>query len=106
MEDRLTEEGKIDILLPRFKDNYWREIYRNSKKGEYIYIHLDHLGSSIWQLIDGHRNVAAICSLMKENHADQLHPMEEAEKRITQFLSLLYQERYISFLQILDKKIP
>jgi hypothetical protein len=104
MDYETKEDGRIDILLPRFKQGYWREIYRNSKKGEYIYIHLDHLGSSIWLMIDGIRTVEEICMQMKEKHPDKLEPTEETEKRVTQFLSLLYQQRYISFRQILDKK--
>ena len=104
MEYQTKEDGTIDILLPRFKNNYWREIYRNSKKGEYIFIHLDHLGSSIWSLIDGIKNVEKICLQMKEEHTDKLQPIEETEKRVTQFLSLLYQQRYISFKQLLEKK--
>ena len=36
MEHKLTGEGKIDILLPRFKNTFWREVYRKSAKGEFI----------------------------------------------------------------------
>jgi hypothetical protein len=104
MEYQMEEQGTVTILLPRFKNNYWREVYRNSKKGEYIFIRFDHLGSSIWQLIDGKQNVDEICTLMKEIHSKQLHPIEETEKRVTQFLSLLYQQRYISFVQLLNEK--
>jgi hypothetical protein len=104
MEFETKEDGKVDILLPRFKQSYWREIYRNSKKGEYIFIHLDQLGSSIWQTIDGIRTVEDICIQIKEKHPDKLQPLDETEKRVTQFLSLLYQQRYISFKQLLEKK--
>ena len=103
MEHQLTEEGKIDILLPRFKSRFWSEVYRNSKKGEFIYIHLDEIGSAIWLLIDGHKKVTEICTLLNEMKSDKLQPAEETEKRVTQFLSMLYQERYISFQEILSK---
>jgi hypothetical protein len=103
MEDRLTDKGKIDILLPRFKSRFWNQVYKNSKKGEYIYIHLDDIGSAIWNSIDGNLSVQTICNEMKEKHPDNLKPTEEIEKRVTEFLSLLYREKYISFREILPK---
>jgi hypothetical protein len=103
MEDRLTDKGKIEILLPRFKSRFWNQVYKNSKKGEYIFIHLDEIGSTIWNSIDGNLSVQTICNEMKEKHPDKLQPTEETEKRITEFLSLLYRERYISFREILPK---
>ena len=103
MEHQLTEEGKIDILLPRFKSRFWSEVYRNSKKGEFIYIHLDEIGSAIWLLIDGQQKVTGICVELQERKPEKLQPPEETEKRVTQFLSMLYQERYISFQEILSK---
>ena len=103
MEDRLTDKGKIDILLPRFTNRFWNQVYKNSKKGEYIYIHLDEIGSAIWNSIDGNLSVQTICNEMKEKRPDHLQPAEETEKRVTDFLSLLYRERYISFREILPK---
>jgi hypothetical protein len=103
MQDQLSDNGRIDILLPRFKRRFWREVTRNSKKGEYIRIHLDELGSAIWLLIDGHKKVITICNELNEKKGEKLQPVEETEKRVTQFLSMLYQERYISFREILPK---
>ena len=103
MEDQLTDDGRIDILLPRFNRRFWREVYRNSKKGEYIHIHLDEIGSAIWLLIDGQKKVIKICDELNEMKAEKLQHTEETEKRVTQFLSMLYQERYISFREILSK---
>jgi hypothetical protein len=103
MEYVLTEEGKIDILLPRFKSRFWREVYRSSRKGEFIHIHLDKIGSEIWNMIDGNMTVLVICNEMKNKHPDKLQPAEETEKRVTEFLSLLYRERYISFRELLPK---
>jgi hypothetical protein len=103
MDQQLTEDGWIDILLPRFKNSLLNQVSKNSKKGEYIYIHLDKIGSLIWNSIDGNRNVQSICNDMNEKHSNMIHPQEETEKRVTEFLSRLYQERYISFREILPK---
>ena len=100
MEYRLTEEGKIDILLPRLKSSFWRKVYRNTPKGEFIPIHLDEIGSATWQLMDGQKKVTEICSELIKTKPEMLQPAEETEKRVTVFLSLLYRERYISFREI------
>ena len=102
MEHQWTEEGKIDILLPRFKKGFWREVYSKSRKGEYIYIHLDEIGSAIWLLIDRQKKVNEICIELQESNAEKLQPPEETEKRVTDFLSLLYREKYITFREILS----
>ena len=99
----MTEDSRIDILLPRFKRRFWREFSRNSKKGEYIHVHLDEIGSAIWLLIDGQKKVMKICNELTEMKAEKLQPSEETEKRVTGFLSILYRERYISFREILPK---
>jgi hypothetical protein len=104
MEYRPAEEGKIDILLPRFKNNFWREAYRKSRKGEYIYIHLDPQGSAIWLAIDGRKNVNALCTEVNILHPGLFQPADETAARVTQFLSLLYQQRYITFREITDNK--
>jgi methionine synthase II (cobalamin-independent) len=53
-------------------------------------------------LIDGHKKVAEICLEVQESKTDKLQPPDETEKRITEFLSLLYREKYISFREILS----
>jgi hypothetical protein len=101
MQEQIGDDGKVDILLPRFKSSYWREVYRKSRKGEFINIHLDETGSSIWKLIDGNRKVLEICTRLNETMPEKLQPAHETETRVTKFLSRLYQERYITFREIL-----
>ncbi len=103
LEHQVNEQGKVDVLVPRFKSAYWKRAMETKKREEHIYIHLDETGSLIWMLIDGQLNVEQLISAMLAEHPEKLHPPEEAEKRVSQFLSLLYQERYISFRQIMDK---
>ena len=100
MEYTVTEPGKVDILLPRFRKGFWREAYKRSAKGEYIFIHLDEPGSTLWLMIDGSVKVRDLCNMIIEKRPDLMQPREETEKRVTQFLSLLYHEKYITFLEI------
>ncbi|MCX6245477.1 MAG: PqqD family protein [Bacteroidetes bacterium] len=106
MEYELLENGRIDILLPRFRNKVWKRALQPRWKGEHIRIHFDVIGSAIWQQIDGRLNVHEICNQLQAAYPEQLNPPEETEKRVTQFLSLLYRERYISFREIMREKNP
>jgi hypothetical protein len=100
-EHELREENKVNILLPRFRNEIARRMLKPPKKSNYIPIKLDEVGSAIWLMIDGQIRVIEICEKMKALFPDKMQPPEETEKRVTQFLSLLYQQRYISFREIM-----
>jgi hypothetical protein len=101
MEFQVDDAGKVNILMPRFKNKFWRTVYRESKKGEFINIHLDETGSAIWLLIDGKESVETIFNALMEKSPEKFSSPGDLQKRITQFMSLLYHQRYISFREIL-----
>jgi hypothetical protein len=100
-DHELREDGKVNVLLPRFKSNIARRMLKPPKKSDHIQIKLDETGSAIWLMIDGYLRVHEICEKMKTLYPEKMQPVEETESRVTQFLSLLYQQRYISFREIL-----
>jgi hypothetical protein len=100
MEFETREDGKVDIFLPRFRHPILKRALQPRWKQEFIRIHLDEMGSLIWLQIDGAINVNELCRHLQAAHPEKLHPPEETEKRVTQFLSLLYQQRYITFREI------
>lgn len=102
MEFKVDEAGKVTILMPRFKNKFWSNVYRQSKKGEFIHIHLDETGTAIWLLIDGDGNIETIVNALMEKSPEKFSSPGDLQKRIIQFLSLLYQQRYISFREILS----
>jgi hypothetical protein len=104
MEFDTCGDGRVDILLPRFRNTVWKRALQPRWKGEFIRIHLDEVGSAIWQQIDGTLNVLDICTRLQTIHPEKLDPPGETEKRVTQFLSLLYRERYITFREIIREK--
>ncbi len=99
----VREDGGITLLMPRFKNRVNAALFQPNSKGKFIFIRLDRFGSHTWLLIDGLLNVAQICSKLKEQFAEELQPVEETEDRVTKFLSLLYQQRYITFREIQDE---
>jgi hypothetical protein len=91
-----SENGLITILIPRFKSNFMNK-YIVREKARYIFLKLDELGSATWKEIDGNKNVGQICEQLKEKLGDKLSHTEE---RVTKFLSILYNNRHITFREI------
>lgn len=91
-----SEDGLITILIPRFKGKFMNK-YIVREKARYIYLKLDELGSATWKEIDGIKNVGQICELLKIKLGDKL---TNAEERVTKFLSILYNNRHITFKEI------
>ena len=91
-------------MMPRFKNPAMKRALQPRRKQEYIRIHLDATGSAIWLEIDGNINVLELCNRVQAAHPDKLDPPGETEKRVTDFLSKLYQERYITFREIMAEK--
>ena len=99
----IREDGGISLLMPRFKSRVNSALFQPNSKDKFIYIKLDRFGGHTWLLIDGYATVSQICAKLKEQFPEELQPVEETEVRVTNFLSLLYQERYITFREIQDK---
>jgi len=96
------EAGKISLLMPRFKSRVSSAMFQPRSKDHYIRIKLDAFGSDTWMLIDGNRSVAAISDRLNAVHPEKMNPPDETPERVTKFLSMLYQQRYISFREIMD----
>jgi len=102
-DHEMRDDGKVNILLPRFKNKIALRMLKPPKKTNVIPIKLDEMGSAIWLMIDGKLRVLEISEKMQTLYPDKMQPPEETETRITQFLSLLYQQRYISFKEIMER---
>ena len=103
MEFEKNDKGKVDILMPRFKSTVLKRALHSKRKEEHIRIHLDDLGSAIWLQIDGKMNVHELCTHLQSIYPEKLNPPEETEERVSKFLSLLYQERYVTFREITEE---
>ncbi len=100
MESEKRDEDTLNILLPRFQNRVASKLLQPGWKDEFIRIKLDSFGSAVWGFIDERRSTADICAQLKEVFPEKLTPIEETEERVSKFLSLLYQQRFISFLEL------
>ena len=96
------EDGGITLLMPRFKNRINSALFQPNTKEKIIYIKLDRFGGHTWLLIDGNSTVTEICDQLKTQFPEELQSLDETEDRVTKFLSLLYQQRYITFREIQD----
>ncbi len=64
------------------------------KKPKVSFIHLDDMGSFIWQKIDGKKNVFAIGKDVKECFGDKAEPLYE---RLMQYFQILESYGFIEF---------
>lgn len=98
-----TAEGRINLLMPRFKNRFTSALFQPRSKDQFIRIKLDEFGSLTWMLIDGHTSVGGIAEVLNVHHPGKLQPADETPDRVTKFLAMLYQQRYISFREIMDQ---
>lgn len=62
------------------------------KKPKISYIHLDELGSFVWQQIDGKRNVDDISVLVKERFGETAEPLYQ---KLVKYLEILKSYHFI-----------
>ena len=63
------------------------------KKPKVSHIHLDELGSFVWQSIDGERSVAELCELVESELGEKAHPTQQ---RLVKFLEILKEYKFIT----------
>jgi hypothetical protein len=90
----VNADGKVSLIVPKFKNEKFARWFVPRRKSINFKIHLDEVGSSVWMEIDGRKTVGEICDLLDEKYKDRL---SAANKNTMKFLSLLYNQRYISF---------
>ena len=96
MSDKIELEKKgefITISYERstFIDKVFNFIFRKPAK---IYIELDDIGTKVFELIDGNRNIGEICTLLEQDLGDKVHPVIQ---RTTQFMASLRRNGFIIF---------
>lgn len=92
-----NEDGTIAVIVPKFGNWFTKTFFLPFSKSSSINIKLDKFGSETWKLIDGKRNVGEIADELIKIFGEEIKPVEE---RLTRFLTTLYEQRLISFVEI------
>jgi hypothetical protein len=98
-------EGKITLLIPKFKPVWLRKWLIPKHKSPHFRIHLDETGSHVWRLINGKQTIEKICLEMSQVLQREERPVDQIEVRITTFMTDLYKKKFIFFEKnIINKK--
>ena len=66
------------------------------RKPPVSYIHLDELGSFVWPVIDGEKNLVEMGKLVEERFGEKAHPLYE---RLAKYFQILESYKFITFKQ-------
>ena len=93
----LGENGLVDVLVPRSTIKIIARLIEKRWKKPFIKANLDGLGSAVWLAIDGKRKVGAISEELTSQFGDTIQPVND---RLTMFLTHLFRNGFISFLEL------
>lgn len=81
-----TDEGKVIVLVPKFKNPFLVKWLLPYLSKPYFRIKLDDVGSAIWQQLDGGTPISNVAESLKTKFGVSVEPVES---RINHFLSQL-----------------
>ncbi len=87
------ENGTITLLIEN-KGVFNRIAQKLFKRPKISYVHLDEMGSFVWPLIDGERDLTAIGVLVEEHFGEKAHPLYE---RLAKYFEILYSYHFIEW---------
>ena len=87
------ENGVITLEIEN-KGVFNRVAQKLLKKPKISYIHLDEMGSFVWPLIDGERNITDIGVFVKDHFGEKAEPLYE---RLAKYFKVLESYGFIKF---------
>lgn len=82
---KTDENGNVTLSVEN-KGVFNRIAQKLFKKPKISYIHLDEMGSFVWPLIDGEKDITAIGVLVEEHFGEKAHPLYE---RLAKYFQIL-----------------
>jgi hypothetical protein len=86
-------DGKVTIVVPRFKREWMRRMFAPKRKGPNINVALDAFGSSVWQKCDGKTTVGGIADQLRAEFGEAVEP---ADERVAAFVKQLLGNSFIT----------
>ncbi len=92
-------DGKITLLVPKFKSEIFRKWLIPKHKSSTMKIHLDEMGSHIWRIIKDEVTVEDLCKLLKNQLEHDVAIPDQLDEKVIKFLTVLYQQKLINFVK-------
>lgn len=94
--DYTEESGKIILHVPKTKKKLMIKLIKYLNKELYKFLHLDTLGSYVWQQMDGNHSIQQIIQNIQQSFPEE----KQLEERTMLFIQTLYKEGYIQLYQL------
>ena len=90
---KLQENSRVTLEIEN-KGMFNRMAQKFFKKPKISYVHLDEMGSFIWTLIDGEKDIITIGEHVKETFGEKANPLYE---RLSKYIRILNIYGFITF---------
>jgi hypothetical protein len=91
----------VVLVVPKFELLIIHWFYPPTKQMFYR-VKLDQIGSLTWNCIDGDKSVQMIADHIRNKHSMENESLDDLEERLGKFMTMLYENRYISFRQFME----
>lgn len=93
IEWKVGEEGKVTLKIKN-TGLFNRIAQKFFKKPKISYVHLDEMGSFVWPLIDGDKDLIALGEWVKEHFGEKAEPLYE---RLAKYFQILESYNFIQW---------
>ncbi len=87
------EDGNVSLVIEN-KGFFNRLCQKLFKKPPFSYVHLDEMGSFLWPLLDGEKDIIAIGILVEEKFGDAAQPLYE---RLAKYFQIMESYGFIEW---------
>jgi hypothetical protein len=88
------KDGTVFLKYPKFSNRILTAVLKKTGVDPMARLHLDDIGSYVWQMCDGNRRVLDIAESMKKEFGNRIDPVYE---RLGAFVKLLTHHRCITY---------
>ncbi|OQX83505.1 MAG: hypothetical protein B6D63_06110 [Candidatus Latescibacteria bacterium 4484_7] len=89
--------GKREKKKKKFKNKWMKKIFEPRLKTSFLKIKLDEIGSSVWMLCDGEKNIKEIGEILRERFHEKIEPCYE---RLNLFFKQLEEVKFVQFTNL------
>lgn len=86
-------EEQVTLLVPRYGRNSFSRWFERRMRTKPFKVHLDDVGTFVWQRCDGETRVAEIADGLRKKFGERIEP---AEDRLVEFLTDLVRGGFVS----------
>jgi hypothetical protein len=94
------ENGLIAVMQPKFQNRLLVKYLVPRLKKPFIVIHLDEIGSHLWQNCDGQKTIRQLAESLQQDFGEKVDPVFD---RVILFFQKLYNLQLIKYLNYQGK---